>query len=141
MDWKGVGRKPIPRDWYKVGFRSSHARKRTENRNASHPVNAMLNYAYAILQSEIQIRTVSAGYDPTIGVLHASAPDRPAYILDLMEPMRPIVDRAVLRMVHERTFESADFMLRDDGVCRLNPQLAKSLVYATIALRAGALPL
>jgi CRISPR-associated endonuclease Cas1 len=134
LDWKGVGRRPIPRDWYQVGFRSSHARKRTENRNASHPVNAMLNYVYALAQSQVQIQTIGAGYDPTIGVLHASALDRPAFILDLIEPLRPIVDRAVLRMVHDRTFEPADFTLREDGVCRLNPQLAKSLATATNTL-------
>lgn len=134
LEWKGVGRKPVPKDWYQVGFRSSHARKRTENRNASHPVNAMLNYAYALLQSQVQIQTIVAGYDPTLGVLHASAPDRPALVLDFMEPLRPILDRAVLRLVHDRTFEPVDFTLRDDGVCRLNPQLTKSLVIAANAL-------
>jgi CRISPR-associated endonuclease Cas1 len=134
LDWKGVGRKPIPKDWYQVGFRSSHARKRTENRNASHPVNAMLNYAYSLLHSQVQIQAVSAGYDPTIGVLHATAPDRPAFILDLMEPARPIVDRAVLQIIRDQTFEPADFTLREDGVCRLNPQLAKSLATATVSL-------
>jgi CRISPR associated protein Cas1 len=37
------------------------------NRNASHPVNAILNYAYAVLQSQIQIGAVAKGYDPTVG--------------------------------------------------------------------------
>ena len=88
----------------------------------------MLNYAYALLQSQVQIQTVSAGYDPTIGVLHASAPDRPAYILDLMEPMRPVIDRVVLHLLQERTFQPADFTLRQDGVCRLNPEIARQIV-------------
>jgi CRISPR-associated protein Cas1 len=29
------------------------------NRHATHPVNAMLNYAYAVLESQVRIATVS----------------------------------------------------------------------------------
>src|ERR1700730_11464069 len=39
------------------------------NRNAAHPINAMLNYAYAVLQSQIQINAVADGYDPTVGIM------------------------------------------------------------------------
>jgi CRISPR-associated protein Cas1 len=38
---------------------------------ATHPVNAMLNYAYAVLESQVRIATVAQGLDPTIGYLHA----------------------------------------------------------------------
>jgi CRISP-associated protein Cas1 len=40
------------------------------NRNASHPVNAILTYAYAALESENRINAISEGYDPTIGIMH-----------------------------------------------------------------------
>jgi CRISPR/Cas system-associated endonuclease Cas1 len=43
---------------------------------------------------------------------------------DLMEPMRPIVDRKVLEFVQSHTFHPADFTIRSDGVCRLNPEVA-----------------
>lgn len=128
IEWRGTGKRPIPITWRSFGVRSSHARKRVENRNASHPINAMLNYAYAILQSQIQIQAVGAGYDPRIGALHAPAPDRPAFVLDLMEPMRPIVDREILGLVQTHTFHASDFTLRPDGVCRINPELARFLV-------------
>lgn len=42
-----------------------------------------------------------------------------------MEPMRPVVDRAVLQLVQENTFTGADFSIQQDGVCRLNPELAR----------------
>lgn len=128
LQWKGTGRRPIPQDWYRIGFRSSHARKRTENRNASHPVNAMLNYAYAVLQSQVQVQTISTGYDPTIGVLHANLPGRLSFVLDLMEPLRPLVDRVLLTFVQGQTFQPTDFTIRPDGVCRLNPELARQIV-------------
>jgi len=66
------------------------------NRNAAHPVNATLNYAYAALESEIRIKAISEGYDPTIGIMHEGSDDRRNFIFDLMEPERPKVDRAVL---------------------------------------------
>jgi CRISPR-associated protein Cas1 len=42
-----------------------------------------------------------------------------------MEPMRPVVDRAVLDLINETTFTCADFSIQPDGVCRLNPELAR----------------
>lgn len=130
IHWKGLGRKPIPSDWHHIGARQSAIGNKigSRNRRASHPVNAMLNYAYTILESQIRIQVNSEGYDPTIGFMHASKPDRDAFVLDLMEPMRPIVDRKVLEFVQTNTFHPADFTIRSDGVCRLNPEMARSVV-------------
>jgi CRISP-associated protein Cas1 len=48
------------------------------NRHASHPMNAMLNYAYVVLESQVRSVAVSQGLDPTIGYLHACRPGRVA---------------------------------------------------------------
>ena len=45
-----------------------------------------------------------------------------------MEPQRPIVDRKVLEFVQAHTFHPADFTIRSDGVCRLNPEIARQLI-------------
>ena len=95
------------------------------NRHAAHPVNAILNYAYAVLESQVRIATVSQGLDPTTGYLHAVRPGRMALVYDLMEPLRPRVDRSVLDFVRSHSFSPADFVLGIDGVCRLHPQLAR----------------
>lgn len=128
LHWKGTGRRPIPADWYHVGLRSSITREKVKNRNASHPVNAILNYAYAVLESQVHIRIVSEGYDPTISYLHKGNSERPALVFDLMEPLRPIVDQKVLEFVRSETFHPSDFTIRSDGVCRLNPELARHVV-------------
>jgi CRISPR associated protein Cas1 len=39
------------------------------NRNASDLINAILNYAYAALESDIRIKGISEGYDPAIGTM------------------------------------------------------------------------
>jgi CRISPR/Cas system-associated endonuclease Cas1 len=98
------------------------------NRGATHPVNAMLNYAYAVLIAQTQIRLIVEGYDPTIGIMHEKRALRginPGFALDHMEPMRPVVDRAVLQLIDAVTFTGADFSIQHDGVCRMNPELAR----------------
>jgi CRISPR-associated protein Cas1 len=127
VKWKGVGRRPIPKDWIHVGPRTSGSNIRVSNRDASHPVNAILNYAYGVLESHVKIQIVSQGYDPSIGYLHRFEKYRAALVCDLMEPLRPIVDRAVLGFVQSQTFQRVDFTIRSDGVCRLNPEMAKHL--------------
>lgn len=126
LHWKGIGKKPIPPEWQRVELRQSLVSG--NNRKATHPVNAILNYAYGVLESQVQIAALAAGLDPTIGFLHASRPGRVALVYDLMEPLRPQVDRLVLDFVRRRTFSPGDFTLTSEGVCRLHPQLVRSVV-------------
>lgn len=97
------------------------------NRHASHPVCAFLNYAYAALEGQVRTAVVVVGLDPTVGYLHACHPGRVALVYDLMEPLRPKVDRLVLDFMRRQTFEPGDFMLTERGVCRLHPQLTRSV--------------
>jgi CRISP-associated protein Cas1 len=122
--WRGT---PIPDAWRSIVQRSSPLHL-SRNRNASHPINAMLNYAYAVLESEIRIKAISEGYDPTIGIMHEGSDGSSKFIFDLMEPERPKVDRKVLDFVRSNVFDPADFVIRDDGVCRLNPEMARMAV-------------
>jgi CRISP-associated protein Cas1 len=135
IKWKPLRRYPIPPDWRKYRSRVAlrHGiRLRSDgggyNRGATHPVNAMLNYAYAVLIAQTQVRLIVQGYDPTIGIMHEKKALRginPGFALDHMEPMRPVVDRAVLQLIDTVTFTGADFSIQHDGVCRMNPELAR----------------
>jgi CRISP-associated protein Cas1 len=127
IKWRGTSRRSIPENWRSIGPRSSQYHL-AGNRNAAHPVNAILNYAYAALESEIRIKTISEGYDPTIGIMHEGSDGSSKFIFDLMEPERPRVDRAVLDFVKGQVFDPADFVIRTDGVCRLNPEMARMVV-------------
>jgi len=49
-------------------------------------------------------------------------------VYDLMEPLRPKVDRAVLSLAISTTFTPKDFLLTRDGKCRLHPELARRVV-------------
>jgi CRISP-associated protein Cas1 len=127
IKWRGTSRRPVPENWHSIGVRSSPYHL-AGNRNAAHPVNAILNYAYAALESEIRIKAISEGYDPTIGIMHEGSDGSSKFIFDLMEPERPKVDRAVLCFVRGHVFDPADFIIRADGVCRLNPEMARMVV-------------
>jgi CRISP-associated protein Cas1 len=135
LRWKGTGRKPIPLEWWHIVARPSMVSGR--NRHASHPVNAILNYAYAVLESQVRIATVSHGLDPTVGYLHASRPGRVALVYDLMEPLRPRMDRLVLRFFRTHTFTPSDYILSTDGVCRLHPELSRHI--AKLSIMEGAM--
>lgn len=136
--WTGTTRRPVPESWRTFSGRSSLATGvKAENRNASHPVNALLNYACAVKLAQMQIQAIADGYDPTLGVVHNGRRGKPAFILDLIEPQRPIVDSLVLKLVSGRRFAAADFILRTDGVCRLSPQLARMVATAVSAARAA----
>ena len=132
IKWRGTSRRPIPDNWHSIGMRSSPYHL-AGNRNAAHPVNAILNYAYAALESEIRIKAISEGYDPTIGIMHEGRDGSSKFVFDLMEPERPKVDRAVLDFVKGHVFDPADFTIPSDGVCRLNPEMARMVVAMTTA--------
>lgn len=134
LNWKGVNRHPLPPTWERFEQRSSVLTgKKPKNWRATHPINAMLNYAYAALEADVRLKVLADGYDPRFGIMHRVYKDASdAYVFDLMEPLRPKADAAVLQFAMGETFSPKDFILRNDGVCRLSPHLAKNFVKATI---------
>ncbi len=136
LKWKTLTRRPVPYDWFAFSSRSALRDESRGNFGATHPVNAMLNYAYGVLMARTQVRLIAEGYDPTIGILHGRESEHgtyPAFALDRMEPMRPVVDRAILELIKDKTFSGGDFSIQRDGVCRLNPELARRLVQLCLA--------
>ena len=62
-------------------------------------VNALLNYGYTILRSATARAVVGAGLHPSIGLHHHNQYDSMRLADDLMEPFRPLVDLACVRLV------------------------------------------
>ena len=85
------------------------------NRQAERPINALLNLVYRLAEIEARFACVRLGLDPGLGVLHADTPGRDSLALDVIEPLRPAVDRFVLELVAERMFFKRDFIERSDG--------------------------
>lgn len=59
------------------------------------PINGMLNYGYAVIRAAIGRALVSAGLHPALGIHHSNRSNAFCLADDLLEPLRPLVDRAV----------------------------------------------
>jgi CRISPR-associated protein Cas1 len=57
--------------------------------------NALLNYGYAVLRAIVARAVCASGLHPSLGLHHHNRYDSFRLADDLMEPFRPIVDRAV----------------------------------------------
>ena len=88
-------------------------------RLATNPVNAMLNYLYAVLESESRLAVAALGLDPGLGVMHMDAPARDSLAFDVMEPVRPMVDAYLLNWIRRETLKREWFFEERDGNCRL----------------------
>lgn len=64
--------------------------------------NRLLNYGYAVLRAATSRAVVAAGLHPTIGLHHHNRYNSFCLADDLMEPYRPIVDRAVAEVLDGR---------------------------------------
>lgn len=80
--------------------------------------NALLNYGYTVLRATISRAICAAGLHPSIGLHHANRGNAFALADDLMEPYRPIVDRAVYNLVR-------------DGCTDVSPEAKTALVALT----------
>jgi len=70
-------------------------------RGATDVVNALLNYGYGILYTQVWSAVILAGLEPFVGFLHVDRPGKPSLVLDLVEEFRqPVVDRAVIASIN-----------------------------------------
>lgn len=65
------------------------------SRSVESPINAALNYGYGIILSCFNREIVCCGYSTQLGLFHDNMFNPFNLACDLMEPFRPIVDRAV----------------------------------------------
>lgn len=107
----------VPQHWQQFGGRVSPLTG--SPRLAVNPVNAILNYLYAILESEARLAAAALGLDPGIGVMHVDSPARDSLACDLMEPVRPLVDAYVLNWISREPIRREWFFEQRDGNCRL----------------------
>jgi CRISPR-associated endonuclease Cas1 len=84
----------VPGHWRIFGTRKSPLSG--SPRLAANPANAMLNYLYAVLESEARLAAATIGLDPGLGFLHVDTPARDSLACDLMEAVRPQVDGYLL---------------------------------------------
>jgi CRISPR-associated endonuclease Cas1 len=122
LPWRPADRKNIPQHWATFSSRASNATPGA-SRSATNPVNAILNYAYRLAEVECTAAILAVGLDPTLGYLHLDQSARDSLALDVIEVVRPAVERFVLELLS--TTSPVKYLNRQwfhelpDGQCRL----------------------
>lgn len=70
--------------------------RRSKPRYATNVINALLNYGFSVLYSEVAKCINGEGLDPYFGFYHKSHESEQALVYDLIEPYRVLVESAVL---------------------------------------------
>jgi len=131
--WRGIAPQFGPPSYARTApehwrmFTSRHSPISGGGKDATDPVNALLNLGYALLEAETLIACHAQGLDPALGMLHADRDARLSFIYDLMEPARPAADALVLDLLASHTFRRGELWALRNGVCRLDQELAARL--------------
>lgn len=135
-DW----RRHVPEHWHYGGLRTSPPSGFKSSRKAATPLHAFVNYAYAVLETEATIVLQEFGFDPSLGLMHTDKRYRGSLATDLIEPVRPVADEAVLELIADRELRRGDIYETREGVCRLGPPLARELADRGLSLREALTP-
>jgi CRISPR-associated protein Cas1 len=112
--------------WQSFGRRNSPLGQKN-TRHAVSPANAILNYLYAVLSSEMTIALTGAGLDPGLGIFHTDTARRASLTYDAMEAVRPCVDSWLAAWLTEARFSKRDFYEEPNGTIRITRPLTSHL--------------
>ncbi len=129
----------VPEHWRTFGPRCSPLSG--SPRNAANPANAILNYLYAVLESETRLAIAALGLDPGFGVLHVDRSIRDSLACDLMEPIRPTIDAYLLDWLNRTPLKREYFFEQRDGSCRLMGSFAQTLSETALTWRREVAPI
>jgi CRISPR-associated protein Cas1 len=95
------------------------------NQAASHPVNALVNYAYTLHAARFERALTVVGLDPHCGFLHVADEYRASLAWDLVELVRSEIGGKVLGWVLATRWKRRDFDVSSKGVVSLSEGLAR----------------
>lgn len=83
-------------------------------------VNAVLSFLYTIATSSCASALESVGLDSYLGYYHAMRPGRCSLACDMVEEIRPIIDRFVISMINLKQINVGDFEEQASGAIYLS---------------------
>lgn len=98
------------------------------NMNASDPINALLNYSYALLESIIRKHVNAIGLDPTIGFLHELAKSKMPLVYDIQELFRWASDLSLIQLLEDKKLKKTSFILTENYHIRLKSETSMQLI-------------
>jgi CRISPR-associated protein Cas1 len=79
------------------------------------PLNVMLSLGYTLLQADIVLALYGAGLDPYIGFFHGLSFGRESLAADLIEPLRPSLDRFAVNLFSSGQLRPENFSNTPQG--------------------------
>ena len=117
----------VPDHWKVFGSRQSSLAKVSSPRRATNPANALLNYLYALGEAEARHALLAVGLEPGLGFSHVDQRSRDSAALDVLEVIRPGIDRYAYALLRQRRWSRRDFAELRDGTCRILAPLTHEL--------------
>jgi CRISPR-associated endonuclease Cas1 len=126
VSWPKTDLAKIPQHWRFIGSRQSPLSGGP--RLAVTPAHAILNYCFALLETETRLAISALGMDAGLGLgLHTDTANRDSLVFDVLEPIRPQVETWLLAWIAREPLRRADFFETSTGNCRLMSQMCTHL--------------
>lgn len=77
--------------------------------------NAALNYLYGMTYSIVESGVFAKGLDPFIGYMHTDNYQKTSLVFDLIEPIRPLIDRILIELCTTNQLAENHFIAKEQG--------------------------
>ena len=77
--------------------------------------NAALNYLYGMTYSIVESGVFAKGLDPFVGYMHTDNYLKTSLVFDLIEPIRPLIDRMLINLCIEEKLNETHFVAKQNG--------------------------
>lgn len=77
--------------------------------------NAGLNYLYGMTYSIVETGIYAKGLDPFSGFMHTDYPRKPSLVFDMIEPVRPLIDKMWIQHILNKQITEKHFIKKEQG--------------------------
>jgi len=121
LSWLNTDGK-VPGEWKFFSYRSDHGKM---NSRATHPLNAVMNLAFHIVEDRIARAVLANGLSPFYGMLHTEMRSKTdlkkmPLVFDLVEVFRGSVENVILEFMRENSLDQ-NFFFSSWGHVRCEP--------------------
>lgn len=117
---EGIAQRAMFNHW-KQQLRPELGFVRRERRPPPDPVNALLSLSATLAHHEAVRQCLAHGLDPWLGFYHVLTPGRQSLACDLMEPLRPSLERWVVQQFNQGHLDLRHFSTSNGG-CMMGKQ-------------------
>ncbi len=110
----------------RIYFKSLFGEEFKRDQNGLNDINILLNYGYSLIRTACSRALMGAGLHPAFGIHHHNQYNVFCLADDVMEPLRPLVDRRVAELSQAATFSGLNRDTKNDLLAILSaPVLIK----------------